>query len=75
MKPTYDTPEAEWSALRDAAAASWALTHRPEYDAMLAEAFPTSLMPIPGEFVRRMEVVVNTCASRSGRFPHSEKVA
>jgi len=75
LKITYATPEEEYAALRDAAAASWALTHRPEYDAMLAEAFPTSLPPIPGEFVRRMEVVVQTCASRSGRFPQAGEAA
>ena len=68
MKPTYPSIEAEYIALHAEAAASWALTHRAEYDRMLLEAFPSALPRVPGEWSRRMAVLVDTCARRAG-FP------
>ena len=74
MKIIYPNPEAEAAALQAQAASSWALTHRAEYDVMLSEVFPNDFPRIPGEWVRRMDVLESTCARLAG-FPAGDEAA
>ena len=69
MRVTYATPADEYIALHDQASDEWVLTHRAEYDAMAAEAFPAGWRPgVVGSTRERMDFLNRQCGIRAG-FP------